>query len=66
MDETKAPRDEVMKEACSILDDMAHNLTVGVVRSVAFFLVKVFKSLFSRVYVNKEGIQMVGEASVNV
>ena len=55
-----------MKEACSILDDMSHDLTVGVVRSVAFFLVKVFKSLFSRIYVNKEGIQMVGEASVNV
>lgn len=53
-----------MKEAISIVDDMAHNLQVGIVRSVAFFLIKVFKSIFSRIYVNKEGIQMVSPSSL--
>ena len=48
-----------MKEVSLILDEMAHALTMRVVRSFAYFLIKVFKALFRRVYVNEEGVQMV-------
>lgn len=38
---------------------MAHNLRIGAIRSFAFFLVKVFKALFRRIYVNTEGVERV-------
>ena len=40
---------------------MAHNLNMTAIRHFAYVLVKVFKALFQRVYVNEEGVQMVGE-----
>jgi glycerone phosphate O-acyltransferase len=48
-----------MKEAEAVVDEMAHNLRVGVIRGFAIFLVKVMKSLFQRIYVNEEAIQKV-------
>lgn len=53
------PREKVQKEAIEILDDMAHSLNLKAVRGFAYVLVKVFKALFRRVYVNDEGIQRV-------
>ena len=57
--DTKLPREEVVAEALSILDEMAHNLRTGAVRGFAFFLIKVMKSLYRRIYVNVDGIQKV-------
>ena len=57
--EKNVPQDELMKEVTAILDEMAHAQTMKAVRGFAFFLIKVFKALFKRVYVNEEGIQMV-------
>jgi len=51
-----------MKEVAAIVDEMAHTLNMKVVRSFAFFLIKVFKALFKRVYVSEEGLQMVRSA----
>jgi len=48
-----------MKEVTAILDEMGHALTLKAIRSFAYFLIKVFKALFRRVYVNEEGVQMV-------
>ena len=53
------PQKEVYAEAATILDEMAHNLSVGAVRGVAFLLIKVFKTLFNRIYVNDEGVKNV-------
>jgi len=58
--EKKIPQDELMKEVTAILDEMGHAYSIKAVRGFAFFLIKVFKALFKRVYVNEEGIQMVG------
>lgn len=55
--EKKASKEELTKEAESILDEMAHSLSMKAVRGFAFFLIKIFKQLFRRVYVNKEGVQ---------
>jgi len=60
--EKKVSREELMKEVTSILDEMAHALSMKAVRGLSFFLIKVFKALFKRVYVNEEGIQMVTTA----
>ncbi|KAK6997966.1 dihydroxyacetone phosphate acyltransferase [Biomphalaria glabrata] len=57
--ETKLPRSEVMAEASAILDEMAHNQNMGAIRSFAFVLVKIFKALYQRIYVNVDGIQKV-------
>ena len=58
-DETGTPLPEIMKEASSIVDEMAHNLRTGVIRGFAMFLVKVMKQLFQRIYVNEEQVQKV-------
>lgn len=57
--ESGLPEEEVWKQAEAILDEMAHNLRIGAIRSFAFFLVKVFKALFRRIYVNTEGVERV-------
>lgn len=59
MGEKKVPKEELLKEAEAILDEMAHALSLNAVRGFAFFLIKIFKQLFQRIYVNEEGIQMV-------
>jgi len=51
-----------MKEVKEILDEMGHALSMKAIRGFAYFLIKVFKALFKRVYVNEEGVQMVGTA----
>lgn len=56
-EEQGVSQDAVMKEATEIINEMAHQLNVTTVRGVAFGLIKVFKSLFTRVYVNEEGVQ---------
>ena len=53
------PKADVMAEANAILDEMAHTLNMTAIRGFAYALVKVFKALFNRVYVNTEGIQQV-------
>lgn len=56
--EKKTSKEELLREAEAILDEMAHALSMKSVRGFAFFLIKVFKQLFQRVYVNEEGVQM--------
>ncbi|CAI9730249.1 dihydroxyacetone phosphate acyltransferase-like [Octopus vulgaris] len=50
---------ELTNQAAVILDEMAHNINMVSIRSFAFFLVKVFKQLFSHIYVNEDGVQQV-------
>ena len=48
-----------MAEANSILDEMAHDQSMAAIRGFAYALIKVFKALFNRVYVNEDGVQRV-------
>ncbi|KAK7103571.1 dihydroxyacetone phosphate acyltransferase-like [Littorina saxatilis] len=57
--ETQLPRTEVLTQAASIVDEMAHNLRLGAVRGFAYFLMKVLKQLYQRIYVNEEGVEKV-------
>ena len=57
--ESDVSLEDVQKEAVDILEEMGHNLNVRSVRFFAYFLIKVFKSLFRRVYVHEEGVQRV-------
>ena len=57
--ETQLPRSEVLSQAGLVLDEMAHNLRGGAVRGFAFFLMKVLKQLYQRIYVNVEGVEKV-------
>ncbi|XP_039603614.1 dihydroxyacetone phosphate acyltransferase isoform X1 [Polypterus senegalus] len=52
----------IHEEAVEILDEMAQNLKLSVVRFFAFMLSKAFKTLFQRVRVNEEGIQRLQQA----
>jgi len=54
----------VTAETMSILDEMAHNQSMAAIRSFAFFLVKIFKSLYRRIYVNVDGVQKVGSVMI--
>jgi glycerone phosphate O-acyltransferase len=62
--ENHITQDVLYKEAKDILDEMAHNLSMKATRGFAFALIKVFKALFNRVYVNEDGIQMVRGANI--
>ena len=55
----KVKEDAMKKEAEEIYKGMAHLLSLRGVRVMAFLLIKVFKSLFRRVYVNEEGVHRV-------
>lgn len=60
-EEQNVPYSVVLAEASSILDEMAHDISMAAIRGFAFALIKVFKALFSRVYVNDEGVQKLRE-----
>lgn len=60
--ETQLSRQEVMDQVRSILDEMAHNLRNQAVRTFAFFLIRTFKQLYQRIYVNVEGVEKVRAA----
>lgn len=52
--------EEVREDACGILEEMSQNLQLGFIRLMAYTLTKVLKRLFTSVYVNMEGLNMVG------
>ena len=53
----------MLSQAALILDEMAHNLRGGAIRGFAFFLMKVLKQLYQRIYVNEEGVEKVSSVS---
>jgi hypothetical protein len=63
--ETQLPRQEVLEQAQAVLDEMAHNLRNGAIRFFAFFLIKTFKKLYQRIYVNEEAVEKVCTACQN-
>lgn len=53
---------EVREDARTILEEMSQNLQLGFIRLMAYTLSKVFRRLFSNIFVNMEGLNMVSDA----
>ncbi|XP_050927880.1 dihydroxyacetone phosphate acyltransferase isoform X2 [Lates calcarifer] len=60
--ETGSSVEEVRKEACGILEEMSQNLQLGFIRLMGYTLTKVFKRLFTSIFVNMEGLNMLQQA----
>lgn len=61
--ETGLSVDEVKEDARSILEEMSQNLQLSFIRLMAYMLSKVFKRLFSGVFINVEGLNTVRTAN---
>ncbi|KAM9840136.1 dihydroxyacetone phosphate acyltransferase [Aulostomus maculatus] len=60
--ETASPVEEVREAARGILDEMAQNLQMGFIRLMGFTLSKVFKRLFTSIFVNMDGLNKLQQA----
>ncbi|XP_056872633.1 dihydroxyacetone phosphate acyltransferase [Takifugu flavidus] len=60
--ETGVTVKEVREDARIILEEMSQNLQLGFIRLMAYTLSKVFKRLFSNIFVNIEGLNMLQQA----
>ncbi|KAG2467998.1 GNPAT acyltransferase, partial [Polypterus senegalus] len=61
-DECGEPAETFWKKATMILEEMADNLHLSAIRFLAFILSKVFKRVFRRIKVNREGIERLKKA----
>lgn len=59
MVECDEPREAVLEEASALLDEMSQNLQLGFIRLLGFAFSKVFKSVFSSIHVNEDGLTRV-------
>lgn len=57
--ETGLTVNEVREDARTILEEMSQNLQLGFIRLMAYTLSKVFKRLFSSIFVNMDGLNLV-------
>lgn len=60
--ETGSSEEEVREEARGILAEMSQNLQLGFIRLMGYTLTKVFKRLFSSIFVNMEGLNTLQQA----
>ncbi|XP_071335118.1 dihydroxyacetone phosphate acyltransferase [Trachinotus anak] len=60
--ETGSSVEEVREEACGILEEMSQNLQLGFIRLMGYTLTKVFKRLFTSIFVNMEGLNTLQQA----
>uniref|UniRef100_A0A8C2CYM8 Si:ch73-21k16.5 n=1 Tax=Cyprinus carpio TaxID=7962 RepID=A0A8C2CYM8_CYPCA len=65
MVECDEPREALLEEASALLDEMSQNLQLGFIRLLGFALSKVFKSVFSSIHVNEDGLTRVRAVIVN-
>lgn len=61
--ETGLSVDEVKEDARSILEEMSQNLQLSFIRLMSYVLTKVFKRLFSGIFVNVDGLNSVRTAN---
>uniref|UniRef100_A0A8C9ZJL0 Glyceronephosphate O-acyltransferase 2 n=1 Tax=Sander lucioperca TaxID=283035 RepID=A0A8C9ZJL0_SANLU len=54
--------EDVRQEVCRILEEMSQNLQLGSIRLMAYTLTKVLKRLFTGIFVNMEGLNMLQQA----
>ncbi|RXN35825.1 dihydroxyacetone phosphate acyltransferase-like protein [Labeo rohita] len=62
VDECDEPREALLEEASALLDEMSQNLQLGFIRLLGFALSKVFKSVFSSIHVNEDGLTRLQQA----
>ncbi|XP_068197877.1 dihydroxyacetone phosphate acyltransferase isoform X2 [Antennarius striatus] len=60
--ETGSTIEEVRKEAHGILVEMSQNLQLGFIRLMAYMISKVFKRLFTSMFINMEGLKTLQQA----
>jgi len=60
--ESKMSQEQLLKEAEAIANEMGHELNLKAVRSLAFFLIKIFKAVFRRIYVNEDEVHKVSDS----
>ncbi|TDH00307.1 hypothetical protein EPR50_G00187210 [Perca flavescens] len=60
--ETGSSVEDVKQEVCRILEEMSQNLQLGSIRLMAYTLTKVLKRLFTGIFVNMEGLNMLQQA----
>ncbi|XP_068433080.1 dihydroxyacetone phosphate acyltransferase isoform X1 [Clinocottus analis] len=60
--ETGTSLEEVREEASEILEEMSQNLQLGFIRLMGYIFTKVFKRVFTNVYVNMEGLNALKQA----
>ncbi|KAJ4929110.1 hypothetical protein JOQ06_004729 [Pogonophryne albipinna] len=60
--ETGSSVEEVREEACGILEEMSQNLQLKCIRLMGFTLSKVLKRLYSGIFVNMEGLNMLQQS----
>lgn len=56
MAECDEPHEVLLKKASALLDEMSQNLQLGFIRLLGFAMNKVFKSVFSSIHVNEDGL----------
>nr|XP_046228564.1 dihydroxyacetone phosphate acyltransferase [Scatophagus argus] len=61
--ETGSSLENVREEARGILEEMSQNLQLGFIRLMAYTLSKVFKRLFTSIFVNMEGLNRLQQAT---
>lgn len=60
--ETSLSVQEVKEDARHLLEEMSQNLQLGFIRLMGYTLSKVFKRLYTNIYVNMEGLNMLQQA----
>ncbi|KAF3702761.1 Dihydroxyacetone phosphate acyltransferase [Channa argus] len=60
--DTGSSEEEVREDACGILEEMSQNLQMSCIRLMAYTFTKVFKRLFSNIFVNMEGLNKLQQA----
>ncbi|XP_017291501.1 dihydroxyacetone phosphate acyltransferase isoform X2 [Kryptolebias marmoratus] len=61
--ETGSSEQEVREEVCGILKEMSQNLQLPFIRLMGYIFTKVFKRLFSAIFVNMEGLSALQQAA---
>uniref|UniRef100_A0A1A8MNQ3 Phospholipid/glycerol acyltransferase domain-containing protein n=1 Tax=Nothobranchius pienaari TaxID=704102 RepID=A0A1A8MNQ3_9TELE len=61
--ETGSREQDVREEVCGILGEMSQNLQLRFIRLMAYMMTKVFKTVFSAIFVNVEGLNMLQQAT---
>ncbi|KAK2883868.1 hypothetical protein Q8A67_017505 [Cirrhinus molitorella] len=62
MEESDKPHEALLEEASTMLDEMSQNLQLGFIRLLGYALSKVFKSVFSSIHVNEDGLTRLQQA----
>ncbi|KAK7906909.1 hypothetical protein WMY93_015521 [Mugilogobius chulae] len=60
--ESSLSMEEVKEDARLLLEEMSQNLQLGFIRLMGYTMTKVFKRLYTNIYVNMEGLNMLQQA----